>query len=108
MSHHQHELRLAVSSAAEALISDLGGEAYAVARRRAGRGKQRFPREGLERSRSPGRTQNGKAIVVARLDASLVGGIARGRPSGRPSVYPRFAHPYDLLLTDQRAAPIWA
>ena len=35
MSHHQHELRLAVSSAAEALISDLGGEAYAVARRRA-------------------------------------------------------------------------
>jgi hypothetical protein len=34
MSHHQHELRLAVSSAAEALISDLGGEAYAVARRR--------------------------------------------------------------------------
>ena len=35
MSHHEHELRLAVSSAAEALISDLGGEAYAVARRRA-------------------------------------------------------------------------
>ena len=35
MSHHQYELRLAVSSAAEALISDLGGEAYAVARRRA-------------------------------------------------------------------------
>lgn len=35
MSHHQHELRLAVSSAADALISDLGGEAYAVARRRA-------------------------------------------------------------------------
>ena len=35
MSHHPHELRLAVSLAAEALISDLGGEAYAVARRRA-------------------------------------------------------------------------
>jgi hypothetical protein len=32
MSQHPHELRLAVSSAAEALISDLGGEAYAVAR----------------------------------------------------------------------------
>ena len=35
MSHHQHELRLAVSSAADALVSDFGGEAYAVARRRA-------------------------------------------------------------------------
>jgi|HubBroStandDraft_3_1064219.scaffolds.fasta_scaffold646687_2 hypothetical protein len=37
MSHHQpsYALRLAVSSAAEALISDLGPEAYAVARRRA-------------------------------------------------------------------------
>ena len=31
----QHELRLAISSAAEALISDLGSEAYAVACRRA-------------------------------------------------------------------------
>jgi hypothetical protein len=30
-----HELRLAISSAADALISDLGSEAYAVARRRA-------------------------------------------------------------------------
>jgi hypothetical protein len=37
MSYHQrpHELRLAISSAAEALISDFGGEAYAEARRRA-------------------------------------------------------------------------
>ena len=37
MSYHQraHELRLAVSSEAEALISDFGGEAYAEARRRA-------------------------------------------------------------------------
>jgi len=33
--HRPHELRLAVSSAADALISDLGPEAYAVARRRA-------------------------------------------------------------------------
>jgi hypothetical protein len=33
--HRSHELRLAVSSAADALISDLGSEAYAVARRRA-------------------------------------------------------------------------
>jgi hypothetical protein len=33
--HRPHELRLAVSSAADALISDLGSEAYAVARRRA-------------------------------------------------------------------------
>jgi hypothetical protein len=33
--HRSHELRLAVSSAADALISDLGPEAYAVARRRA-------------------------------------------------------------------------
>jgi hypothetical protein len=30
-----HELRLAISSEAEALISDFGGEAYAEARRRA-------------------------------------------------------------------------
>ena len=37
MSHHQrpHELRLAISSAAEAFISDFGGEAYAEARRHA-------------------------------------------------------------------------
>ena len=37
MSQHQrpHQLRLAISSSAEALISDLGSEAYAVARRRA-------------------------------------------------------------------------
>jgi hypothetical protein len=33
--HRPHELRLAISSAADALISDLGSEAYAVARRRA-------------------------------------------------------------------------
>ena len=33
--HRSHELRLAISSAADALISDLGSEAYAVARRRA-------------------------------------------------------------------------
>jgi hypothetical protein len=33
--HRPHELRLAVSPAADALISDLGPEAYAVARRRA-------------------------------------------------------------------------
>jgi hypothetical protein len=36
MSHRQqHELRLAISSAADALISDLGPEAYAMACRRA-------------------------------------------------------------------------
>jgi hypothetical protein len=37
MSYHQrpHELRLAVSSAADALISDFGGEAHAEACRRA-------------------------------------------------------------------------
>ena len=37
MSYHQrpHELRLAISSEAEALIFDLGGGAYAEARRRA-------------------------------------------------------------------------
>jgi hypothetical protein len=37
MSYHQrpHELRLAISSEAEALISDFGGEAYAEACRRA-------------------------------------------------------------------------
>jgi hypothetical protein len=37
MSYHQrpHDLRLAVSFEAEALISDLGTEAYAEARRRA-------------------------------------------------------------------------
>jgi len=37
MSYHQrpHELRLAISSEAEALIFDLGGEAYAEACRRA-------------------------------------------------------------------------
>jgi hypothetical protein len=37
MSYHQrpHELRLAISSTAEALISDFGDEAYAEARRRA-------------------------------------------------------------------------
>jgi hypothetical protein len=37
MSHQyrSHELRLAISSAADALISDLGSEAYAVACRRA-------------------------------------------------------------------------
>ncbi len=37
MSHDQrsYALRLSISSAADALISDLGPEAYAVARRRA-------------------------------------------------------------------------
>jgi hypothetical protein len=37
MSYHQrpHELRLAISSETEALISDFGGEAYAEACRRA-------------------------------------------------------------------------
>jgi hypothetical protein len=37
MSYHQrpHELRLAIASEAEALISDFGGDAYAEARRRA-------------------------------------------------------------------------
>src|ERR1700677_1188 len=37
MSYHQrpHELRLAISSEAEALISDFGGDAYAEACRRA-------------------------------------------------------------------------
>ena len=37
MSYHQrpHELRLAISSKAEALISDFGGDAYAEACRRA-------------------------------------------------------------------------
>ena len=37
MSYHQrrHDLRLAISFEAEALISDFGGEAYAEARRRA-------------------------------------------------------------------------
>ena len=37
MSYHQrpHELRLAISSETEALISDFGGEAYAEAGRRA-------------------------------------------------------------------------
>jgi hypothetical protein len=37
MSYHQppHELRLTISSEAEALISDFGGEAYAEACRRA-------------------------------------------------------------------------
>jgi hypothetical protein len=37
MSYHQrpHELRLAISTEAEALISDFGGEAYAEACRRA-------------------------------------------------------------------------
>ena len=37
MSHHQRslELRLAISPTAEALMSDLGGEAYVVACRRA-------------------------------------------------------------------------
>jgi hypothetical protein len=38
MSYHQrpHELRLAISSEAEALMSDFGGDAYAEACRRAG------------------------------------------------------------------------
>jgi hypothetical protein len=37
MSYHQrpHEMRLAISPEAEALISDFGGNAYAEARRRA-------------------------------------------------------------------------
>jgi hypothetical protein len=37
MSYHQraHEMRLAISPEAEALISDFGGDAYAEARRRA-------------------------------------------------------------------------
>ena len=33
--HRSHELRVAVSSAADAVISDFGAEAYAAARRRA-------------------------------------------------------------------------
>jgi hypothetical protein len=37
MSYHQrpHELRLAITSEAEALVSDFGGDAYAEALRRA-------------------------------------------------------------------------
>jgi hypothetical protein len=44
MSYHQrpHELRLAISSEAEALISDFGGEAYAEACRRASEASSDF------------------------------------------------------------------
>ena len=44
MSYHQgpQELRLAISSEAEALISDFGGEAYAEACRRASSSAQRL------------------------------------------------------------------
>jgi hypothetical protein len=79
MSYHQrpHELRLAISSEAEALISDFGGEADAVARRRAKEASTDFPGEGLERSRARDHTQNGNALVVARPDVSLAGGCLR-------------------------------
>jgi hypothetical protein len=68
MSYHQrpHELRLAISSEAEALFSDFGGEAYAEACRRASEGKQRFPSEGLERCRGDDRPQVGQALIRAR------------------------------------------
>jgi hypothetical protein len=48
MSYHQrpHELRLAISSEAEALFSDFGGEAYAEARRRARR-QAAIPQRGI-------------------------------------------------------------
>ena len=69
MSYHQrpHELRLAISSEAEALISDFGGDAYAEACRRASEARSRdSPSEGLERCRGDDRPQVGQAFIRAR------------------------------------------
>ena len=68
MFYHQrlHELRLAISSEAEALISDFGGEAYVEACRRASEASSDFPSEGLERCCGDGRSQVGQALIRAR------------------------------------------
>jgi hypothetical protein len=65
MSYHQrpHELRLAISSEAEALISDFGGEAHAEACRRA---SEASSSEGLELCRGDDRRQFGQALIRAR------------------------------------------
>ena len=68
MSYHQrpHELRLAISSETEALISDFGGEAYAEAGRRASEASSDFPGAGLERRRGDDRSLVGQALIRAR------------------------------------------
>ena len=73
MSYHQrpHELRLAISFEAEALMSSFGDEAYGEARRRAEEASN-LSRERLERSRAHGHPQDGEAFFVARADFSLV------------------------------------
>ena len=61
-----HELRLAISSEAEALISDFGGDAYAEACRRAGEASLMILLAGLERCRGDDRSQVGNALIPAR------------------------------------------
>jgi hypothetical protein len=67
MSYHQwpHELRLAISSEAEALIFDLGGGAYAEACRRAREASN--DSLGLERCCGDDRCRSGRLSSV--LDA---------------------------------------
>ena len=100
MSYHQrpHELRLAISSEAEALFSDFGGEAYAEACRRAREASSDFPGAGLERRRGDDRSLVGQALIRARRlirlnRRTLIAATARrrivdrkrqGRPEGRP------------------------
>ena len=68
MSYHQrpHELRLAISSEAEALISNFGGEAHAEACRRAAEASSDSLRERLELCRRDDRPQIGSTLICAR------------------------------------------
>ena len=67
MSYHQRprRLRLAISSEAEALFSDFGGDAYAEACRRS-RDASSYSLEGLERCRGDDRSPVKQAVISAR------------------------------------------
>src|ERR1700722_89083 len=70
MSYHQrpHELRLAISSEVEALISDFGGEAYVEARRRAKEASSDFlARDWSEVALVITRKTGKRSSVLARL-----------------------------------------
>jgi hypothetical protein len=92
--HRPHELRLAISSEVDALISDFGDQAYAEACRRA----EEASNDSLARDRGDDRPQLGQALIRARRLIRLnrrtlirrqrrgVGSAtrrARGRLSGR-------------------------
>jgi hypothetical protein len=70
VSYHQrpHELRLAISSEAEALVSDFGQEAYAEARRRAEEASSEFfARDWSEVALVVARKTGRRSSLLARL-----------------------------------------